>query len=236
MEKKKSTVPAHESVYICTTLALVGGFLEAYTFLLKGEVFCNAQTGNFALMGIALAKGELFKALTYVIPMFFYLVGIIITVKMPQVLSARGRLQWETVFILFEMAAFVGIGFIPAQANYLFSTVLISFICAMQYNTFKKMDKITFASTFCTNNLRQAAIHLSAYAQTKNKTSLKNSLSYFLVNGVFLLGAVLGTVCIRFFSERAIWMCAAVLAPPFVLLLADNARSIDRKRKSPNRP
>ena len=38
------------SFLVCIILASVGGFLEAFTYLLKGGVFCNAQTGNFALL------------------------------------------------------------------------------------------------------------------------------------------------------------------------------------------
>ena len=33
---------------------LIGGFLESYTFVLHGNVFCNAQTGNLVLLVINL--------------------------------------------------------------------------------------------------------------------------------------------------------------------------------------
>ena len=52
---KKRPVPIHETGYICASLAMVSGFLETYTYLLKGGVFANAQTGNFALLGMAIA-------------------------------------------------------------------------------------------------------------------------------------------------------------------------------------
>ena len=51
---KKRPVPIHETGYICASLAMVSGFLETYTYLLKGGVFANAQTGNFALLGMAI--------------------------------------------------------------------------------------------------------------------------------------------------------------------------------------
>ena len=53
MQKRRT--PIHETAYICATLATVSGFLETYTYLLKGGVFANAQTGNFALLGMAIA-------------------------------------------------------------------------------------------------------------------------------------------------------------------------------------
>ena len=51
------------SFFICIMLASVGGFLEAFTYLLKGGVFCNAQTGNFAMLAIYFINKEWFYAL-----------------------------------------------------------------------------------------------------------------------------------------------------------------------------
>ena len=38
-----------DSFRIGAILAAVGGFLDAYTYLARGQVFANAQTGNIVL-------------------------------------------------------------------------------------------------------------------------------------------------------------------------------------------
>ena len=43
-----------EKRWIYFALITVAGFWGAYTYLLRGNVFCNAQTGNVVLMGLAL--------------------------------------------------------------------------------------------------------------------------------------------------------------------------------------
>ena len=40
------------------TLIAIAGFFGAYTFLLRGKVFCNAQTGNLVLLGLAIGQAE----------------------------------------------------------------------------------------------------------------------------------------------------------------------------------
>ena len=85
---KRRPVPIHETGYICASLAMVSGFLETYTYLLKGGVFANAQTGNFALLGMAIAHGDVKKVFTYLIPMCCYVVGIAMTVTVPRQQSA----------------------------------------------------------------------------------------------------------------------------------------------------
>ena len=100
---KKRPVPIHETGYICASLAMVSGFLETYTYLLKGGVFANAQTGNFALLGMAIAHGDVKKVFTYLIPMCFYVIGIALTVTMPRLLDENKLLRWDTVFVALEI-------------------------------------------------------------------------------------------------------------------------------------
>ena len=57
-----------EKRWIYFALITVAGFWGAYTYLLRGNVFCNAQTGNVVLMGLALGAGKWKETLYYVIP------------------------------------------------------------------------------------------------------------------------------------------------------------------------
>lgn len=47
-----------ERNWVYFTLITVAGFWGAYTYALRGNVFCNAQTGNVVLMGLALGNGR----------------------------------------------------------------------------------------------------------------------------------------------------------------------------------
>lgn len=175
---KRRPVPIHETGYICASLAMVSGFLETYTYLLKGGVFANAQTGNFALLGMAIAHGDVKKVFTYLIPMCFYVIGIAMTVTMPRLLDENKLLRWDTVFVALEIGLLFVVGCLPKSVPFTVSTVTVAFICAMQYNTFKRTNNMAFSSTFCTNNLRQLALHFLDYLRTKERQSLKNSLTY----------------------------------------------------------
>ena len=66
-----------DSFRIGAVLALVGGFLDAYTYLFRGQVFANAQTGNIVLMGIQFAEGNWSKAFVYFIPIFAFVIGAV---------------------------------------------------------------------------------------------------------------------------------------------------------------
>lgn len=44
-------------------LTLSGGFQDAYTYMGRGKVFANAQTGNIVLMATNFCEGDFAKAL-----------------------------------------------------------------------------------------------------------------------------------------------------------------------------
>ena len=46
-----------ESFLTAGLLSLSGGLQDAYTYLARGEVFANAQTGNIVLMSVRLFEG-----------------------------------------------------------------------------------------------------------------------------------------------------------------------------------
>ena len=58
-----------ERHWVFALLIFVGGFYGVYTYLLRGGVFCNAQSANFVLFAIELGNFHWSKAAYYLIPM-----------------------------------------------------------------------------------------------------------------------------------------------------------------------
>ena len=69
MNKK---VQISESIELGILLALSGGFMDAYSYIGRGEVFANAQTGNMLLLGDIFLK-EIFLQLSATFALFLLL-------------------------------------------------------------------------------------------------------------------------------------------------------------------
>lgn len=54
--KKNSQMSSSLAVGIL--LALAGGFMDAYSYMARGHVFANAQTGNILLFAVAISEGR----------------------------------------------------------------------------------------------------------------------------------------------------------------------------------
>ena len=48
-----------ESVRLGILLALSGGLMDAYSYIVRDRVFANAQTGNMLLFGVNLSEGNI---------------------------------------------------------------------------------------------------------------------------------------------------------------------------------
>ena len=58
MEDVKKEIQMSESFRVASLLAVCGGILDAYSYLCRGGVFANAQTGNIVLVGMNAAHGN----------------------------------------------------------------------------------------------------------------------------------------------------------------------------------
>lgn len=211
MRDLRQKIPVHETFRIAALLAVVGGFLDAYTYLLRGGVFANAQTGNIVLLGVSLAEGDIVGAGYYVVPVFAFALGVFLTemLKKPFV---------KHYIILIEFFLLTVIGFIPVEAPDAIVNVTVSFVCSLQVNSFRKVKELPFATTMCTGNLRSGTEKLSQYLCGRQEGAGMEAAHYFGIIGLFILGAAAGAVFSGAFGEKSIWLCSSLLMFVFILM------------------
>ena len=142
-------------------LSVSGGLQDVYTYLYRGKVFANAQTGNIVLMAVKLFAGEWGEALRYLMPLCAFALGIFVAEFIRLKLKRMQWLHWRQLVVLFEILLLFVVGFLPQELN-LLANSLVSFSCAMQVQSFRKVNGYAFASTMCIGNLRSGMDSLCA--------------------------------------------------------------------------
>ena len=198
-------------------IILSGGYQDAYTYCCRGKVFANAQTGNIVLMSVNLFDGDLQKAVRYVIPLLAFLAGIIAAESVHHRFKNIEKIHWRQIVILCEIIMLFAVGFMPQGLNAA-ANALVSFVCAMQVQTFRKVRGHAYASTMCIGNMRSGTEALCVYFHTRDREVLHKALTYFGVIGLFAVGAGLGALLTRAFAERGIWVSCALLAVSFLIM------------------
>ena len=218
--KKKYLVCERRSVFALLTLS--AGMMGAYTFNLRGGVFCNAQTANVVLMAIAFGSGEWGQGCYYLIPITAYLAGAFLSEILPSPVRRFGFLRWDTYLVAFEFLVLFSIGFIPLGWPHQLVQVLVNFIASMQYNTFRQAEGIPVATTFATNHIRQIGVGLAKelrHHRTGDRSHRPRLARHAEMLFFFAAGAVVGTVFCHLLVGRAIWVTALPMAVILATLL-----------------
>lgn len=198
-------------------LTLSGGFQDAYTYYTRGKVFANAQTGNIILLGHNAMNGDFTDAFRYLVPVLAFAGGIYISEVIRGIYREYGKLHWRQIVVVLEILLLFVVGFLP-QSMSMAANILVSFVCAMQVEAFRKMKGSAYASTMCIGNLRSATEMLYRYRHTKEKGCLEKCLRYYGVILVFGIGAALGSFMTSLFEERTIWISCGFLFVCFCIM------------------
>lgn len=204
-------IPVHETLLIALLLAMVGGFVDTYTYITRGGVFAYAETGNIIFFTISLAKGDLLKASYYLIPITVFFLGVLLTEFIKKRYTYNDFIKWEHIVIIIETILLFVIGFLPYSFPSSIVIMIVAFISSIQMNSFRKFENMTYVTNMCTGNLRQATEYLFLFLSDRDKISAKKSSRYFLVILFFILGAFLGAFLTNIFHEKSIWVCCIIL-------------------------
>ena len=188
-------------------LAVVGGFLDAYTYLCRGRVFANAQTGNIVLLGVNLTEQNWNRVFYYLMPILAFVAGILVCEIIQTHFKWKKKLHWRQLIVLMEIFCLVIAGFLPAPAFDAPVNIMISFVCALQVEAFRKMNGNT-------------------YATTKQKVYLHNCLQYYNVILFFIIGAGAGSFFTNLFHTKAVWLCALGLSAAFIAMFLNREESL----------
>lgn len=200
--------PAAERLLPVALLTLSGGLQDTYTYLRRGKVFANAQTGNIVLLGQSLFDGDLARAGRYLLPVAAFALGV---AAAEAVRVRRVGPRWQRRVLLWEILLLFLVGFIPHSLDQL-ANALVSFSCAMQVQAFRKIGGFPFASTMCIGNLRSGMESLCAFLRTGDRQERRKAGLYFLVILLFALGAELGSLAVELLDLPAIWLSCVLLA------------------------
>ena len=215
MEQKNGHVSEGMIVYLI--LALSGGCMDAYSYLCRGEVFANAQTGNMLLVGVHLAEQDIPGAMKYLLPVAAFAIGIIVS-DIVQFRIERSGIHWRIIAVVIELVILFAVCHISLSNNAL-ANALTSLACGIQVEAFRKVLGNSVATTMCIGNLRSGISNLDLFMKTKERDYLRKSSVYFRIILFFVGGAIIESALIRIFAAKALYFSVIMLALALVLML-----------------
>lgn len=168
-------------------MCMTGGFLGAYTILNRGGNLGSAQTLNMIDIVLCLLGTNFTEFLIRIIGLLFYILGVFLYA----VLIHKTKINMQRYAIIVDMAGFIILCIIPAEANPVIAIYPVFFMLSTQWSVFHGTDGYNSSSVFSTNNLRQATLALGEYVAVKDKALLKKA-AYFINSVVWFHVGVAG--------------------------------------------
>lgn len=228
MNGKKKITQISESLPLGLLLALSGGLMDAYSYVCRGKVFANAQTGNILLFAVNLSERNYLTAMRYFFPVLAFVAGIALAANVRHFFREARKLHWRQTSVMFEMVLLFFVSFLPQSRN-LLANCLTSFACGIQVEAFRKIEGTALATTMCIGNLRTATQSLCEWIYARDRENAKKVLLAYGMIGVFAVGAVLGNGCVARWNEGAIRVSCLILLSVFLLMFLEHRRENRQK-------
>src|SRR5580704_11812004 len=118
-------------ITIASVFAIVGGFLDAYSYLARGGVFANAQTGNVVLFGVRAAAGNWTSACRTLPSILAYICGVAVA-RVLRVRPQKRIFRATLICQALELFVLVVLLFFGRFLSDLCAVALIAFSAALQ--------------------------------------------------------------------------------------------------------
>jgi uncharacterized membrane protein YoaK (UPF0700 family) len=185
-----ASLPREEALQIAVLLALTGGYLEAYTWIVH-RVFANAQSANLVFLWVYLTQAEWEKALHYVPPLFAFAAGVILACW----LRWRAPLQAARISLLIEIVFLFIVAILHNRLPELAGTLGISLVAAFQTVSFPRVEGLAYSSVMATSNFRQMIEALfAASAGCSDERPFHRPYVFGMMCAAFGAGAAVGAL------------------------------------------
>ncbi|HEY0215086.1 MAG TPA: YoaK family protein [Cellulomonas sp.] len=189
---KVRTRPEHPATG--AALAVVGGFLDAYTYVAHEGVFANAQTGNVVFIANDVAHGQWALAGRYLPILVAFVLGLLAAESIAARRHRRLFRDPTRVVLSAEILVLAVVAALPATMPHLVTTTAVAFVAALQVTTFRLVRETSYSTTMTTGNLRSlvtaAYEWLSGYDRSQRAVAARLGLIVLAFAGGAAIGAL----------------------------------------------
>lgn len=214
------------SMICAIIIAFSGGYMDAYTFIFRGRVFANAQTGNMIMLMWYFLTGEMGTAFSYFLPIMAFMTGIALVNIVVHSGSQFIQKYYREIMMGVEAAILIMVAFVPYSMNNL-ANAMVSLSCGLQVESIRRVGSSNIATTMCIGNLRNTMFNFTEYLYTKDKENLRKTVMYFCINLSFVLGAATEGIlhyCCNL-SHNMIMISSALIVCAIVIMVCARRKS-----------
>lgn len=225
MFKNKVSNRVEDGVIFTFALTFIGGYMNAYSYFVRGGSLVTMQSGNMVRIGLAAYLQDLELFIISFIPIIGCFTGVAVLQLTRRKFPQNDEFFWQKSSILAEILIFLIVGFIPMDYHNHALNFTIAMASGFQLCHLKNYGGYTHTTTLGSGNVRNLGLIFANAVFDRDKSSIKLLFEYFILMSTFTIGAYLGSVASDLWSSYSIWVCAFMM----IILLILTVR-LERER------
>lgn len=208
-------------------LAVVGGFLDAYTFV-RHNVFANLQSGNVVLFCVEATARHWHRAILLLLPIVAFSIGVLLVevLGLPR-MEPRVRRPLRLVLTI-QIALLTAIAALPDDAPEQVTTVTVAFVAALQFSTFTTLRGAPYTTLAESGNLQKGIVAARTWLSAREPAAKRRAGQYATIIAAFAVGAVTGAILTRLVGAPAVGVAAGLLAGVLAMQIRET-RQLQRR-------
>mgnify|MGYP000906566272 FL=1 len=192
---------SRQSKRLALFLTFCAGYVDAYTFIVRGNTLVAGQTGNVVFLSVGLIQQNVSDASAKVMTLLSFMMGVFLLTLYKEKL----RIVKKPILSLIPLAVLsLIIGFVPQTVENIYLVPPLAFCMGLVTTAFGEVSGIAYNNAFMTGNIKRTMLAFGDYFRTKHTPFLREALIFVSLLTSFVLGVVFSAYLTIFYQEKTI--------------------------------
>ena len=192
---------SRQSKRLALFLTFCAGYVDAYTFIVRGNTLVAGQTGNVVFLSVGLIQHNVSDASAKVMTLLSFMMGVFLLTLYKEKL----RIVKKSILSLIPLAVLsLIIGFVPQTVDNIYLVPPLAFCMGLVTTAFGEVSGIAYNNAFMTGNIKRTMLAFGDYFRTKHTPFLREGLIFVSLLSSFVFGVIFSAYLTIYYQEKTI--------------------------------
>lgn len=182
-------------------LTFCAGYVDAYTFIERGNTLVAGQTGNVVFLSVGIVQHNVADAEVKILTLLSFMLGVFLLT----IYKEKLKIVKKPILSLVPLGVLsLIIGFVPLTVDNHFIVPPLAFCMGLVTTAFGEVSGIAYNNAFMTGNIKRTMLAFGDYVRTKHTPFLREGLIFVSLLSSFVLGVIVSAYLSIFYEEKTI--------------------------------
>ena len=192
---------SRQSKRLALFLTFCAGYVDAYTFIVRGNTLVAGQTGNVVFLSVGLIQHNVLDASAKVMTLLAFMMGVLLLT----IYKEKLRIVKKPILSVIPLAVLsLIIGFVPQTVENIYLVPPLAFCMGLVTTAFGEVSGIAYNNAFMTGNIKRTMLAFGDYFRTKHTPFLREGLIFVSLLSSFVFGVIFSAYLTIYYQEKTI--------------------------------